>query len=290
MIRRADAVIDFLKSERERGVTHIYLDQEVRDALRVWYRRTRAITTAAVPGAGEDLGPTPKSAEKGPSSDVVLSSVTVEGGSKAERLASLRQLMNHWEPVRALGTLRGTLVFSTGDPDARLMLLGDAPGHEEEKKGEPFAGLSGQKLDAILNAMRLTRGDVYLSHIVKFRPMTARQATNDRKARPEEMAVFLPLLRAEIGIVRPGCIVAFGSAAAEGLLGISGTVAEMRGSWYSFDGIPVRVTHHPAALLNSNAELTYKRQLWEDMLLVMEELIMPISAKQRGFFPGTPDR
>jgi DNA polymerase len=91
-------------------------------------------------------------------------------------------------------------------------------------------------------------------------------------------------VKAEIGIVRPECIIALGGTAAEGLLGLSGTVTNMRGKWHDLDGTPVRVTYHPSYLLQSGASGNAKRLLWEDMLAVMEQLGLPISAKQRGYF------
>jgi len=210
--------------------------------------------------------------------------LAVTGDTKVARLASLRQQAANWVPARGLGTLRGTMVFATGDPDARLMLVGEAPGYEEEKQGEPFVGPAGKKLDLILNTMGLSREEVYISNIVKFRPATPNQSTNNRKPTAAEMAACLPFVRAEIDIIRPACIVALGGTAAEGLLGLAGTVGSMRGSWHRLDGIPVRVTYHPSYLLQSGASLSIKRQVWDDMLMVMEELIMPISPKQRGFF------
>jgi uracil-DNA glycosylase family 4 len=136
----------------------------------------------------------------------------------------------------------------------------------------------------ILKAMGLAREEVYISNIVKFRPATPRQTTNNRKPSPKEMASCLPFIRAEVEIVKPGCIIALGGTAAEGLLGINGSVGSMRGSWHEFGGIPVRVTYHPSYLLRSQSDLSTKRQVWEDMLAVMERLGMPISDKQRGFF------
>ena len=85
-------------------------------------------------------------------------------------------------------------------------------------------------------------------------------------------------------IVRPECIIALGATAAEGLLGNAATFGSLRGSWHEFGGIPLRVTYHPSYLLRSNADHTSRRQLWEDMLAVMEKIGMPISEKQRGFF------
>ena len=281
MTRPTDAVIDFLEAEQARGVSHIFLDDAARDGLRNLFRRSQAGAAARVAPAREATAPPPAPAIAPVAS---LATLSADGMSKAERLADLRQQAATWSPARTLGTLRETLVFATGNPDARLMLVGEAPGHEEEKKGEPFVGPAGQKLDGILRAMGLTRQDVYISNIVKFRPATARQTTNNRKPSPEEMAACLPFIRAEVGIVRPACIIALGGSAAEGLLGLTGAVGAMRGAWHHFEGIPVRVTYHPSYLLQSGANLAIKRQVWEDMLMVMEELILPISAKQRGFF------
>lgn len=284
MTRPADAVIDFLEAEQARGVSHIYLDEGARDGLRALFRRSQAGARAlpARDAPARDAAAPPAPAKPLPPASLVIP--TAAGASKAERLAALCQQAADWAPARALGTLRETLVFSSGNPDARLMLVGEAPGHEEEKQGEPFVGPAGQKLDGILQAMGLTRQDVYISNLVKFRPATPRQTTNNRKPSLEEIAACLPFLRAEIDIVRPACILALGGTAAEGLLGLTGAVTAMRGSWHRFEGIPARVTYHPSYLLQSGANLAIKRQVWEDMLMVMEELILPISAKQRGFF------
>lgn len=275
MSRPVDAVIDFLEAEKARGVTHILLDEEAREGLRALLRRTRPASrkTAEIPAQGVAAKPAAPPA-----------TITSGGGSKAEQLAALRAQAEIWAPARSLGTLRETMVFATGNPDARIMLVGEAPGYEEEKKREPFVGPAGQKLTDILKAMGLAREEVYISNIVKFRPATPRQTTNNRKPSPEEMASCLPFIRAEVEIVKPECIIALGGTAAEGLLEINGSVGSMRGAWHEFGGIPVRVTFHPSYLLRSQADLSTKRQVWEDMLAVMERLGMPISDKQRGFF------
>ncbi len=213
-----------------------------------------------------------------------VSTLTISGTSKADQLASLRQQAEKWAPATTLGTLRDVMVFATGNPDARVMLVGEAPGYQEEREREPFVGPAGQKLNDILKAMGLNREDVYISNIVKFRPATARQTTNNRKPTPEEMAACLPFVRAEIGIVKPECVIALGGTAAEGLLGLEGTVTSMRGPWHDFEGTPVRVTYHPSYLLQSGGSSPVKRQVWEDMLAVMGKLGLPISDKQRGYF------
>jgi DNA polymerase len=274
--RPVDAVIEFLRAEQARGVNHVLLDEGARDGLRELYIRAAKSIRPAAKGNAATLAPaTPAPAP---------ANLTSGSGSKAERLASLRRQAENWQPARALGTLRETMVFATGNPDASIVLVGEAPGYQEEKEREPFVGPAGQKLNEILKAMGIARDEVYISNIVKFRPATPRQTTNNRKPTTEEMASCLPFIREELAIIRPACVIALGGTAAEGLLGLNGSVTSMRGQWHDFDGIPTRVTYHPSYLLQSGGNNSVKRQVWEDMLAVMEQLGMPISEKQRGFF------
>lgn len=282
MIRPVDVLLEFLEAEQARGVSHVHLDEGARDGLRQLFERSRPGAKPALP---EIQVPTETPAAPAP---VAVPQITTEGVSKVGKLAALRQQAESWAPARALGTLRETLVFATGNPDARVMLVGEAPGYQEEKEREPFVGPAGQKLNDILKAMGLSREEVYLSNIVKFRPATAKQTTNNRKPTPEEMDVCLPFVHAEITIVQPQVIIALGSAAAEGLLSLSGEITSMRGTWHDFGGTPVRVTYHPSYLLQSGGGNQTKRLLWEDMLSVMEKLGLPISDKQRGFFLPKP--
>ncbi len=300
MPRPVDAVIEFLEAEKARGVSHVFLDESARDGLRDLYRKAQ---NGGVARPSPAPASTPIAAHKpsAPAPGIQVPTITLdnppaapparitaEGSSKQERLDSLRRQAEKWAPARSLGTLRDVMVFATGNPDARVMLVGEAPGYQEEREREPFVGPAGQKLNDILKAMGLPREEVYISNIVKFRPATPRQTTNNRKPTPEEMASCMPFVRNEVEIIRPECIVALGGTAAEGLLGLDGTVGSMRGKWHQFEGIPVRVTYHPSYLLQSGANLSIKRQLWEDMLEVMAKLAMPISDKQRGFFLPKP--
>ena len=291
MSRPVDTVIEFLKTEQTRGKTHVFLDDAARTALRELYLRTQSKPAAPAPARAT---PAPQAAvlkAEAPPEPVaapVPTHVTATGATKAERLASLRSQAESWAPARSLGTLRDTIVFASGNPEARLMLIGEAPGYEDERKREPFAGPAGQKLNDILKAMGIARDDAYLTNIVKFRPAAPRQTTNNRKPSPEELAAFLPFIRAEIDVIQPTCILALGATAAEGLLGLTGAIAAMRGSWHDFHGTPVRVTLHPGSLLHTSADLSTKRQLWEDMLSIMEKLELPISDRQRGFFLPKP--
>jgi uracil-DNA glycosylase len=278
--RPVDLLLDFLHAEQARGVTHAHLDEGAREGLRELFLRARSGKKTAEPVlaeiSAEPVAPDPVS-EK-PSVLVPLTT-----GSRTEQLDALRRQAEDWQPAKDLGTLRETMVFSTGNPEARVMLVGEAPGYQEEKEREPFVGPAGQKLNDILKAMGISRDEVYISNIVKFRPATPNQTTNNRKPTRGEMESCMPFVRAEIGIVQPECIIALGGTAAEGLLNLEGTVTGMRGKWHSFEGTPVRVTYHPSYLLQSGGN-NAKRLLWEDMLSVMEKLALPISDRQRGFF------
>jgi DNA polymerase len=279
-----------LHSEQSRGNSHIHLDEEAREGLRALFERAKtgkkpASNPEPPPIAQEEiltLEPEPANAP------VPSGALTIDGISREERLASLKSQAENWPAARSLGTLRDVMVFATGNPQARVMLIGEAPGYQEEREREPFVGPAGQKLNDILKAMGIPRGDVYISNIVKFRPATPKQTTNNRKPSPEEMEACMPFVREEIRIIKPECIIALGGTAAEGLLGLSGAVTTMRGQWHDFEGTPVRVTYHPSYLLQSGSTGNAKRLLWEDMLAVMEKLGMPISAKQKAFFLPKP--
>ncbi|HEX5791104.1 MAG TPA: uracil-DNA glycosylase, partial [Luteolibacter sp.] len=272
-----DAVIELLQSELARGRTHVLLDEDARRGLRELHvaskqlrQQGQAAPAAQAPAAAGSMPPLPK--------------IVVSGISKPEQLESLRRQAQDWPPARHLGTLRDTMVFATGNPNAQIMFIGEAPGHEEERQREPFVGPAGGKLNDILKAMGLTREDVYISNIVKFRPALPNQTTNNRKPNAEEMACLLPFVQEEIRVVQPSCIICLGGTAAEGLLDLSGTVGSMRGRWHQWENIPARVTYHPSYLLQSGDNLKVKREVWEDMLAVMEKIGMEITDKQRGFF------
>lgn len=293
MIRPVDVLLEFLAAEQARGQTHVHLDEGAREGLRELFMRTKSganppapleKTVAAPPTAPVKISLDPAPAEM----PAVSSELRVEGSSRTEQLESLKRQAENWAPARSLKSLRETMVFSTGNPEARVMLVGEAPGYQEEKEREPFVGPAGQKLNDILKAMGISREEVYISNIVKFRPATPSQTTNNRKPSAEEMAACLPFVRAEIGIVKPECIIALGGTAAEGLLGLTGTVTAMRGKWHDFEGTPVRVSYHPSYLLQSGGSTPVKRQVWEDMLTVMEQLGLPISDKQRAYFLPKP--
>jgi DNA polymerase len=280
--------VKYLESEKEKGRSHVLLDADARQVLRHLANRpsakqldnsTAPIATPAPSIKKIMIVPNMADTIDLPGLDPISPSLP-----KTEQLAQLEQQLRGWLTGNFPQALRQTLVFSSGSSDGRVMLIGEAPGHEEEKALRPFEGPAGKKLDKILEAMGLNRDEVYVTNLVKFRPATPRQTTNNRKPTPAEVAAFMPVIREEIRIVQPQCIVALGATPLEALLQTDSTVSTMRGSWHAFDGIPLRVTYHPSYLLQSGESPAVKRMIWEDMLAVMEKLGMEISSKQRGYF------
>ena len=158
---------------------------------------------------------------------------------------------------------RHNIVFGVGDPKARLMFVGEAPGEDEDLKGEPFVGKAGQLLTKMIEAMGLRRQDVYICNTVKCRP------PNNRNPEPEELAACEPFLKGQLASVQPEAIVTLGKFAAQALLREQTPISRLRGQWREYEGIPVMPTFHPAYLLRSPQE---KVKVWEDLQSVMKKL------------------
>jgi len=158
---------------------------------------------------------------------------------------------------------RTKTVFGTGDPHAELMLVGEAPGRDEDLQGEPFVGRAGRLLDKILAAINLTRDEVYIGNILKCRP------PQNRNPRPDEVMCCMPYLERQIELIRPKLICALGGVAAHNLLDTTQSVGKMRGILHNYRGVPLIVTYHPAALLRSP---TYKKPTWQDMQRIRDFL------------------
>ncbi|MGH8226563.1 MAG: uracil-DNA glycosylase [Steroidobacteraceae bacterium] len=154
---------------------------------------------------------------------------------------------------------RTQTVFGVGDPRAQWLVVGEAPGAEEDRLGEPFVGRGGQLLDAMLRAIGLARGEnVYIANILKCRP------PGNRDPKPEEVASCLPYLERQIELIKPLLVLAVGRIAAQNLLGTAASLGSLRGRVHRFGAlnIPVVVTYHPAYLLRTPSE---KRKAWEDL-------------------------
>ncbi|MEZ4600350.1 MAG: uracil-DNA glycosylase [Syntrophotaleaceae bacterium] len=160
---------------------------------------------------------------------------------------------------------RNQIVFGTGNRRASLVFVGEAPGREEDLKGEPFVGEAGRLLDRILFAIGLHREDIYICNVIKCRP------PGNRDPQPEEVAVCESFLKRQLASIRPRLIVTLGRFAAQSLLRSQTPISRLRGVWQSYEGIPLMPTYHPAFLLRNPAA---KRDVWEDM--------KQVRAKMRG--------
>ncbi|MGH8786444.1 MAG: uracil-DNA glycosylase [Cupriavidus necator] len=157
---------------------------------------------------------------------------------------------------------RTNTVFGVGDRQAEWMLVGEAPGENEDLQGEPFVGQAGKLLDNMLGSLGLARGrNVFIANVLKCRP------PGNRNPEPEEVAQCEPFLRRQIALVKPRVIVVLGRFAAQSLLRTTTPIGKLRGTVHTYEGIPVVVTYHPAYLLRT---LTDKARAWEDLCLARE--------------------
>ena len=161
---------------------------------------------------------------------------------------------------------RTQIVFGVGHPEARLMFVGEGPGADEDEQGVPFVGRAGQLLTQIIKAMGLSRDDVYVANVVKCRP------PGNRNPEPDEIEACSPFLKAQIASIAPVVIVALGKFAAQTLLQTETPISRLRGQFHNLDGVEVMPTFHPSYLLRNPSA---KREVWDDMKLVMKRLNEP---------------
>lgn len=194
-----------------------------------------------------------------------------------DRIADLVPDTEPWSALRSMDTLeamaewvartilvpldeaRTKPVFGVGNPKADLLVIGEAPGADEDRQGEPFVGRAGQLLNKILEAVHFAREDVYIANILKSRPPDNRNPT------PEEVKAHIPILHRQIALIQPKLILCVGRTSGTSLLGLDSSLADMRGQFHDYHGIPVMVTYHPAALLRNP---NWKRPTWEDVQLL----------------------
>jgi DNA polymerase len=165
---------------------------------------------------------------------------------------------------------RHHVVFGVGNPGAELVFVGEGPGEDEDLKGEPFVGRAGQLLTKMIEAMGYARSDVYIANVVKCRP------PGNRNPEPDEIEACEPFLRAQLAAIRPRVIVALGKFAAQTLLRDGTPISRLRGRWFTYEGVKLMPTFHPAYLLRSPEE---KKKAWEDLQLVMNELGRPLARR-----------
>ena len=271
-----DATIGHLESLKQRGVR--YVDASPESLSRLAGPAAQKTTTAPLGQAAPTLIP------QRPDEPSVYDSPKLSAADKESAMTKLRDEALVCAQCAHLVSTRTQVVFGVGTVHAELMLIGEAPGLDEDKEGEPFVGAAGQLLTKIIEATGLDREKVYIANILKCRPDTPGKVYGNRKPRPEEMETCFPWVKRQIEIIQPRVMVALGGTAVEGLLGkMPSGITRLRGNWQAYRGVPVMPTFHPSYLLR-NQSWVIKRHVWEDMMQVMERLNMPISEKQRGYF------
>ena len=235
-----DAIREHLKYYRDLGVLGATTDP-------AWRERVSIATAIAETG---DLSPIAEAP--------AVSEAKGEGGMEdgAAALAAVRDFIGLCTRCKLSGLGRKTVVFGTGDPNADLMFVGEAPGADEDEQGVPFVGRAGQLLTKIIEAIGMRRDDVYIANVIKCRP------PGNRNPEPDEVATCEPFLAQQIDIVKPRVIVALGTFAAHLLLRTDAPISRIRGVVHQYRGASLIPTFHPAYLLRSPEK---KREVWDDM-------------------------
>lgn len=209
--------------------------------------------------------------------ELAAQGLTEEGGEVTETWTTARSIPELNDMICncmkcALGETRNQFVFGVGNPQADVVLVGEAPGAEEDKKGEPFVGRAGKLLDKILEAVDFKREDVFICNILKCRP------PNNRDPLATEVEQCEPYLHKQLELLQPKVMLALGRIAAQTLLRTNDSLTKLRAGTHTYHGVPLIVTYHPAALLRNP---NWKRPTWEDVQK-FRALYDELSGKQRG--------
>jgi uracil-DNA glycosylase len=220
---------------------------------------------AEEPAAPRAAVPKPGAPHRAAQAGTLFDAAGASGGesSTAPTLEVLQQQVAVCTRCEHLAQARTHTVFGVGNPAARLCFLGEAPGADEDRLGEPFVGRAGQLLTKIIEACRMKREDVYILNMIKCRP------PNNRNPLPEELSNCRSFLERQLDLIRPEFICCLGAVAAQNLLGTTLGIGKLRGKVHMYRGMKVVCTYHPAFLLRSPG---YKKETWDDMKLLMREM------------------
>ncbi len=196
------------------------------------------------------------------------------GAGQSMNLSELRDQIGDCQRC-SLGKTRTRLVFGSGNEQARLMFVGEAPGRDEDRQGLPFVGEAGQILTRLITAMGLTREQVYIANLLKCRP------PNNRNPHQDEVSTCTPFLQQQLEIIKPELIVALGTFAAQYLLEDKQAISSLRGRFHDFNGIPLMPTFHPAYLLRNRNNKQLYWDVWNDMTQVLDKLGLPVPERGR---------
>jgi uracil-DNA glycosylase len=252
----AAALRTYVEYQRELGVAGF--PRDAAPIVAAPRSETPPVTAAPTPPAAK---PATRGAE--PSPDLFVSPEV----ARADSLEALRAAIGDCKRCK-LAPCRTNLVFGVGNPKARLAFVGEAPGRDEDVKGEPFVGRAGQLLTEIITkGMRIAREDVYICNVIKCRP------PENRNPEPDEVASCEPFLIRQLELIKPEVIVALGKFAVQTLLRVKTPISQLRGRWFDYHGIRLMPTFHPAYLLRNPGD---KRLVWQDIQQVMQALGMEI--------------
>jgi len=288
-----DILLEELKRQKAAGVRRVSITADSLTALKA-LAGTPAAPAAPAPTkpsvAPATIRPavTPTPAPARPVPPVAAAPIpdapifTLAAGTKAERMQALRQLIDACAETKKHLVPPQRPLLGHGSLDAKVVFVGEAPTIVEMEAGQAFAGESGELLQKILSAAAINQADCYFAPVMVWRPEPPTQY-GKRPPTARELAFNLPYLRAQIDVTSPRVVVALGAQAFEALHGRTPTITQARGQWFDLGGVPLLATFHPNYLLHSPSA-SAKRTVWEDFLLLMEKLGLPISEKQRGFF------
>lgn len=275
-----DALADILAFHVEAGVDVALGEEPVDRFAESAAERSSAASRMAAAPSGESSPHAPRAAAPSPAPRQATPAIAGEAppppdlaaveareaAASAPTLEALEALLEKFDgcPLKHTAT---RLVFADGNPQARLMLVGEAPGRDEDIEGKPFVGRSGKLLDRMLAAIGIDRTGCYIANVVPWRPPGNRTPT------PQETAICLPFIRRQIELANPDVLVCLGGPSAQTLLGIRDGITKARGRWMEYDTgsrvIPALATFHPAYLLRSPLG---KRMVWRDMLAIEARL------------------
>ena len=288
-----DILLEELKRQKAAGLRRVSVSDEAVATLKALAgapvtspaaaAKPPPLAAAAVSRPSAPLPVAPKPAAVAPTMVIADAPIfTLPGGTKPERMQALRQLVDACVETKKHLTGSHRALLGHGSLDAKVVFVGEAPSLEEMEAGQAFAGASGELLQKILGAAAISPADYYLAPVMVWRPEPPTQY-GKRPPTAREIAFNLPYLRAQIDVVAPRIVVALGAQAFEALHGRTPSITQARGQWFDLSGVPLMPTYHPNYLLH-NPSASAKRAVWEDFLLAMEKLGLPISEKQRGFF------
>lgn len=218
---------------------------------------------SAAPAPAANFSKTVLPSEKHSEITAVMETSLATAQEKGQALQQIAAIGSQCERCSELAMNRRQTVFGTGNPDAKIMFIGEAPGADEDRLGEPFVGAAGQLLDKIIKACGLKREDLYICNILKCRP------PGNRNPLPQEAGNCREYLDAQIAIVQPEYIVCWGTIAAQNLLNEQRSVGKLRGTWLQHGAAKVLCTYHPSYLLRYPQQ---KKEVWGDMKLLMADM------------------